>query len=89
MWLRWMLTLLLFGLRGVCADCWHFLVVIGCWVDGNMPTAWSGDQACVPEGSSEGVLFPLVLKNSSASVDFAWSMRIIGLITLVCWVLFV
>lgn len=54
-----------------------------------MPTAWSGDQACVPEGSSEGVLFPLVLKNSSASVDFAWSMRIIGLITLVCWVLFV
>ncbi|KAJ5110467.1 hypothetical protein N7532_001002 [Penicillium argentinense] len=92
------LLILTFVLMGFCTLYWHFLVVIGILGGMGtsfifiVPVASIGHFFCrrrgaatglaLSGGSIGGVIFPLVLETMAPRIGFAWSTRIIGLITL-------
>ncbi|KAJ5116874.1 hypothetical protein N7456_001222 [Penicillium angulare] len=99
MWTGSTLIVLTFVLMGFCQQYWHFLVVIGILGGMGtsfifiVPVASIGHFFCrrrgaatglaLGGGSVGGVIFPLVLENLAPKIGFAWSTRIIGLITLI------
>ncbi|KAJ5118330.1 hypothetical protein N7448_010041 [Penicillium atrosanguineum] len=99
MWFGSFLVVLTFVLMGFCTLYWHFIVVIGILGGMGtsfifiVPVASIGHFFCrrrgaatglaLSGGSIGGVIFPLVLENLAPKIGFAWSTRVIGLITLV------
>ncbi|KAJ5691869.1 Major facilitator superfamily domain general substrate transporter [Penicillium macrosclerotiorum] len=99
MWFGSALIVLTFILIGFCTAYWHFLVVVGILGGMGtsfifiVPVASIGHYFCrrrgaatglaLSGGSIGGVIFPLVLENLAPRIGFAWSTRIIGLITLI------
>lgn len=99
MWFGSILVVLTFVLMGFCTQYWHFIVVIGILGGMGtsfifiVPVASIGHFFCrrrgaatglaLSGGSIGGVIFPLVLENLAPKIGFAWSTRVIGLITLV------
>ncbi|KAJ5583207.1 hypothetical protein N7535_001827, partial [Penicillium sp. DV-2018c] len=99
MWLGSSLLILTFILMGFCEEYWHFLVVIGILGGMGtsfifiVPVASIGHfffhrrgaatGLALAGGSIGGVIFPLVLLNLAPRIGFAWTSRVIGLITLV------
>lgn len=99
MWLGSTLIVLTFVLMGFCTAYWHFLVVIGILGGLGtsfifiVPVASIGHFFCrrrgaatglaLSGGSIGGVVFPLVMEKLAPRVGFAWTTRIIGLITLI------
>lgn len=93
------LLIVTFVLLGFCTQYWHFLVVIGLLGGMGtsfifiVPVASIGHFFCrrrgaatglaLSGGSIGGVIFPLVLENLAPKIGFAWSTRVIGLITLI------
>lgn len=93
------LIVLTFVLMGFCSVYWHFLVVIGIIGGMGtsfifiVPVASIGHffhrrrgaatGLALSGGSIGGVVFPLILENLAPKLGFAWSTRIIGLITLI------
>ncbi|KAJ5999489.1 Major facilitator superfamily domain general substrate transporter [Penicillium sp. IBT 35674x] len=99
MWFGSALLILALILMGFCHEYWHFLVVIGILGGMGtsfifiVPVASIGHFFCrrrgaatglaLSGGSIGGVIFPLVLENLGPRIGFAWSTRIIALITLI------
>ncbi|GES58850.1 MFS general substrate transporter [Aspergillus terreus] len=99
MWTGSSLLVLTFVLMGFCSQYWHFLVAIGILGGMGtsfifiVPVASIGHffyrrrgaatGLAMAGGSIGGVIFPLVLENLSPRIGFAWTTRVIGLITLV------
>ena len=98
MWLGSALVVLTLVLVGFCTEYWHFLIVIGILGGMGtsfifiVPVASIGHFFCrrrgaatglaLSGGSLGGVIFPLVLENLAPKIGFAWSTRVIALITL-------
>ncbi|KAE8148342.1 major facilitator superfamily domain-containing protein [Aspergillus avenaceus] len=92
------LLVLVFVLLGFCHAYWHFVVVLGLLAGLGtsfifiVPVATIGHYFCVRRGAATGlamsagsiggVIFPLVLENLAPTLGFAWTTRVIGLITL-------
>lgn len=99
MWTGSTLIVLTIVLMGFCTQYWHFLIVVGILGGMGtsfifiVPVASIGHFFCrrrgaatglaLSGGSIGGVIYPLVLENLAPRVGFAWSTRIIALITLV------
>jgi MFS family permease len=99
MWIGSALIIITFVAMGFCTLYWHFLVVIGILGGMGtsfifiVPVASIGHffnrrrgaatGLALSGGSIGGVIFPLVLEMLAPKIGFAWSTRIIGLITLV------
>ena len=98
MWLGSALVVLTLVLVGFCTEYWHFLIVTGILGGMGtsfifiVPVASIGHFFCrrrgaatglaLSGGSLGGVIFPLVLENLAPKIGFAWSTRVIALITL-------